>query len=47
MAGSRNFSLEHISRKDVMSLTPEATEVSGIPTVMNAYRKEAEKILKS
>jgi glutamate synthase domain-containing protein 2 len=47
MAGSRNFSLEHVGRKDLMSLTPEATEVSGIPYVMNAYRKEAEKILKS
>ena len=47
MAGSRNFSLEHVGRKDLMALTPEAAEVSGIPYVMNAYRKEAEKILKS
>lgn len=45
MAGSRNFSLSSISRKDIMSLTEEAAEVSGIPYVMNAYRKEAEKIL--
>jgi glutamate synthase domain-containing protein 2 len=45
MAGSRNFSLSSISRKDLMSLTPECAEVTGIPYVMDAYRKEAEKIL--
>lgn len=45
MAGSRNFSLSAISRKDLMSLTPECAEVTGIPYVMDAYRKEAEKIL--
>ncbi len=47
MAGSRNFSLDQIGRKDVMALSPEAAEVSGIPYVMQAYRKEAEKILRS
>ncbi len=45
MAGSRNFNLTTITRRDLMSLTPEAAEVSGIPYVMDAYRKEAEKIL--
>jgi glutamate synthase domain-containing protein 2 len=45
MAGSRNFRLATISRKDLMSLTEEAAEVSGIPYVMDAYRKEAEAIL--
>jgi glutamate synthase domain-containing protein 2 len=45
MAGSRNFSLKSISRKDLMSLTKEAEEISGIPYVMDAYRKEAEKII--
>jgi glutamate synthase domain-containing protein 2 len=45
MAGSRNFRLDKIERKDLMALTPEAAEVSGIPYVMNAYRKEALKIL--
>ncbi len=45
MAGSRNFNLSTISRKDLMSLTPEAAKVSGIPYVMDAYRKEAEEIL--
>lgn len=45
MAGSRNFRLSTISRKDVMALTEEASKVSGIPYVMNAYKEEAEKIL--
>ncbi len=46
MAGSRNFNVSTISRQDVMSLTEEATKISGISYVMDAYRKEAEKVLK-
>lgn len=45
MAGSRNFNLSTIRRGDVMSLTEEATKISGIPYVMEAYREEAEAIL--
>lgn len=45
MAGSRNFNLSTISRSDLMSLTEDAAKVSGIPYVMDAYRKEAEKII--
>jgi glutamate synthase domain-containing protein 2 len=45
MAGSRNFNLSTVSRKDVMALTEEAAKISGIPYVMDAYREEAEKIL--
>ena len=45
MAGSRNFNLSTISRKDLMALSEEAAYVSGIPYVMNAYRDEAEEIL--
>jgi glutamate synthase domain-containing protein 2 len=45
MAGSRNFSLNTVSRKDLMSLSKDAEEISGIPYVMDAYRKEAERIL--
>ena len=45
MAGSRNFNLSTVSRKDVMCLTEEAAKVSGIPYVMDAYREEAEAIL--
>lgn len=47
MAGSRNFRINTISRKDVMSLTEDAAKISGIPYVMNAYREEAEKVLNS
>ncbi|MDP1910871.1 MAG: hypothetical protein Q8K85_21430 [Hyphomicrobium sp.] len=45
MAGSRNFNLSTITRRDLMSLTEECEKVTGIPYVMRAYRKEAEKIL--
>jgi len=45
MAGSRNFNLSTITRKDVMALTEEASKVSGIPYVMDAYKEEAEEIL--
>jgi glutamate synthase domain-containing protein 2 len=46
MAGSRNFRIGTISRSDLMSLTKECAEVSGIPFVMDAYRAEADKVLK-
>jgi glutamate synthase domain-containing protein 2 len=45
MAGSRNFRVSTISRDDLMSLTEEATKISGIPYVMDAYREEAERII--
>ena len=45
MAGSRNFKLSTISRKDLMALTEEASKISGIPYVMDAYGEEANKIL--
>lgn len=45
MAGTRNFALTSISRKDLMSLTEECTKVTGIPYLMDAYREEAEAIL--
>ena len=45
MAGSRNFRLSTISRKDLMALTEEAAKISGIPYVMNAYGEEANRIL--
>jgi glutamate synthase domain-containing protein 2 len=45
MAGSRNFSLSTISRQDLMALTKDAAQVSGIPYVMDAYREQADKIL--
>ena len=45
MAGSRAFSLEHISRNDLAALTPEAARISGIRYVMDVDEEEAEKIL--
>ena len=45
MAGSRNFNLSTVSRKDIMALTEESAKISGIPYVMEAYLKDAERIL--
>jgi len=45
MAGTRKFRLDLIERNDLMSLTKEATEISGIPYVMDADREEVESIL--
>jgi glutamate synthase domain-containing protein 2 len=47
MAGSRNFSIPALSRKDLMALTPEAAQVSGIPYVMDAYKDDAYEIISS
>ncbi|MGB4593386.1 MAG: FMN-binding glutamate synthase family protein [Coriobacteriia bacterium] len=41
MSGTRNMKLSTISRDDLMALTKDAAEVSGIPYVMDAYRDEA------
>ena len=41
MAGSRNFRLSTMCREDLMALTPEAAEVSGIDYVMSARYDEA------
>ena len=45
MAGSRNFNLSVISRRDIMALTEDAAKISGISYVMDAYKKEAEEVL--
>lgn len=45
MAGARKFTLDHISRDDIVALTKEASEVSGIPYVMDCDREAVEKIL--
>ncbi len=47
MAGSRKFSLEHISRNDLASLTLEASEISGIPYIMDVDKAKVEEILSS
>ena len=45
MAGSRKFSLEHLSRHDIAALTPEAAQVSGIQYVMDVDKEEVQNIL--
>jgi glutamate synthase domain-containing protein 2 len=45
MAGARKFALEYISRDDLVALTREAAEISGIPYVMDSDREEIDRIL--
>jgi len=45
MSGSRNMKLDTITRSDLMSLTRDAAEISGIPFVTDAYREEAMRII--
>lgn len=47
MAGARCFNIPSITRHELMSLTRECADVTGIPYVMDAYREEAEAILDS
>ncbi len=46
MCGSRKFSLEYINRADITCLTREASELSGIPHVMDIDEAEVDEILK-
>ncbi len=45
MCGSRKFALDHISRNDITALTKEASDISGIPYVMETDDEEVENIL--
>lgn len=45
MAGARKFALRYIDRSDLVALTREAAEISGIPYVMDSDREEIERIL--
>jgi glutamate synthase domain-containing protein 2 len=47
MAGARCFNIDSITRNELMSLTEECSKVTGIPYLMDSYRDEAMKILKS
>ena len=47
MAGSRKFSLEHISRDDIAALTREAAEISGIHYIMDLDKEKVSEILSS
>jgi len=45
MAGARKFALQYIERNDLVALTRDAAEVSGIDYVMDSDAEEVEKIL--
>lgn len=45
MAGARKFALKHLSRDDLIALTREAAEITGISYVMDADREEVDRIL--
>jgi len=45
MAGARKFALQYIDRNDLVALTREAAEISGIDYVMESDAEEVEKIL--
>jgi glutamate synthase domain-containing protein 2 len=45
MAGARKFALQHITRNDLVALTRDASEVSGIAYVIESDAKEVEEIL--
>ncbi|MCK4248331.1 MAG: FMN-binding glutamate synthase family protein, partial [Candidatus Omnitrophica bacterium] len=45
MAGARSFRLDTVKRVDVVSLTEEASKISGIQYIMDAQREEAEAVL--
>jgi len=46
MAGSRKFSLAHMSRSDLAALTREAADISKIQYIMDTDKDEVENILK-
>lgn len=45
MCGSRKFGLKHLTRDDVVTLTREAAEVTGLKYIMDADSEIAEQIL--
>jgi len=45
MAGARKFALRYISRDDIFALTRQASEISGIPYVMDYDKDKVEEIL--
>jgi hypothetical protein len=44
MCGSRKFALEYITRDDIVTLTREAADVTGITYIMDADKAEVQKI---
>jgi glutamate synthase domain-containing protein 2 len=47
MAGSRKFSLEHVTRDDIAALTRDAADISGIRHIMEVDKEEVDEILQA
>jgi glutamate synthase domain-containing protein 2 len=47
MCGARKFSVDSLTRDDLVALTPQAAKISGINYVMDADKDEVKKILES
>ncbi|MBI4801801.1 MAG: FMN-binding glutamate synthase family protein [Elusimicrobia bacterium] len=45
MAGCRKFTMEYISRDDLVALTHQASEISHLPYIMDCDKQEVQKIL--
>lgn len=45
MCGARKFALEYLTRDDIVTLTRDAAEITGIKYIMDADSEEAEQIL--
>jgi glutamate synthase domain-containing protein 2 len=45
MAGARKFALKYVDRNDIVALTKDSAEISGIPYVMDSDAEEIDKIL--
>jgi glutamate synthase domain-containing protein 2 len=45
MAGARKFALQYVDRNDLIALTRDAAEISGIPYVMESDQEEVDRIL--
>lgn len=45
MAGARKFALKYVERNDLIALTRDAAEASGIPYIMDADKDEVDRIL--
>jgi len=45
MAGARKWRTHLITRNDLAALTEEAAKITKIPYIMDAYRKEALRII--
>jgi len=46
MCGARKFALQYIRRNDLVALTKEAAEITGISYIMDADKEEVENLLK-